>query len=100
MHIQEKHKMKDISCYSVFDLKNKKLDWEIEDVECLMFKPPEYYMNNQHKETNWLLFGETELNEENESNRSANPEYPEKILAVRKKTEVVSVNDENEEDPG
>ena len=32
-----------------------------------MFKPPEYYMNNQlKKERNWLVFGENELNEENE----------------------------------
>ena len=53
-----------------------------------MFKPPEYYMNNQSKERNWLVFGDNELNEENERSKSVSTEHPEKIWAVRKKIEI------------
>ena len=93
IEIPEQNKFKDISCYSVFDLKNKELTWEIDDVECLMFKPPEFYMNDQQKERNWLVFGDPELNEENERAELLAYEKPEKIFAVRKKTEIVSIND-------
>ena len=74
-------------------MKNKELTWEIDNVESLMFKPPEFYMNDQVKERNWLVFGEAELNEENERAEILTYEKPEKIFAVRKKTEIVSVND-------
>ena len=72
-----------------------------------MFKPPEYYMNNQlKKERNWLVFGENELNEENERAQSVSTEYPEKIWAIRKKTEIYdyaleagSLSPKSEKDP-
>ena len=78
-----------MSCYSVFNLEQKKFNWTVEDVERLMFKADDF------NEDKWYIFGEPELNNEGES---AHIEDPDEVWAVKKKLENRPVSDSKEKE--
>ena len=83
---------KEVSCYTVFDIDNKKQLWTLYDVERLMFKADAAKLDDEGDEK-WYIFDEPELNNDNES---VHVETPDEIWAVKKKIEVRSVNDGKE----
>ena len=73
---------KEISCYSVFNLKNQTIIWTLEEVERLFFKV-------DTRRPDFIKFGESE--EYLTTNYKPKPKIPKKIFAIKVTKEQVQI---------